>query len=94
MEETIENKLENFDTEKTEPLHGKKMVVVVLPHKPAYEAIVGTRLEDLQRAVQGLIEITYPFDDNAVVIGNDEAKLIEDIERRKMIIGITDKAKK
>ncbi len=68
-------KLEDFDTEKTEPLHGKKMVVV-LPHKPAYEAIVGNGLEDLQRAVQGLIEITYPFDDNAAVIGNDEAKLI------------------
>lgn len=33
-------------------------------------------LEALQQAVGGLIEITYPLDGNAIVIGNDEAKLI------------------
>ena len=67
--------LADFDDAKTEPLHGKKMVIVE-PHKPAYEAVVGDTLESLQRAVGGYIEITYPFDDNAMIIGNEEAKLI------------------
>lgn len=67
--------LAEFDSAKTEPLHGKKMVIVE-PHKPAYEALVEDSLESLQRAVKGYIEITYPFDDNAMVIGNEEAKLI------------------
>ena len=51
-------------------------MVIVEPHKPAYEALVEDSLESLQRAVKGYIEITYPFDDNAMVIGNEEAKLI------------------
>lgn len=67
--------LAEFDDAKTEPMHGKKMVIVE-PHKPAYEALVEDSLEALQRAVGGYIEITYPFDDNAMVIGNEEAKLI------------------
>ena len=32
--------------------------------------------KDLVAAVEGLIELTHPFDDNACVVGNDEAKLI------------------
>lgn len=67
--------LAEFDSAKTEPLRGKKMVIVE-PHKPAYEAIVEDSLESLQREVGGYIEITYPFDDNAMIIGNEEAKLI------------------
>lgn len=67
--------LAEFDSSKTEPMRGKKMVVIE-PHKPAYEALIEDNLEALQRAVQGYIEITYPFDDNAMVIGNEEAKLI------------------
>lgn len=67
--------LAEFDSAKSEPLHGKRMVIVE-PHKPAYEALVEDSLESLQRAVNGYIEITYPFDDNAFVIGNEEAKLI------------------
>jgi len=67
--------LAEFDSAKTEPLHGKKMVIIE-PHKPAYEALVEDSLESLQRAVGGYIEITYPFDDNAMIIGNEEAKLI------------------
>ncbi len=67
--------LAEFDSAKAEPLRGKKMVIVE-PHKPAYEAIVEDSLESLQREVGGYIEITYPFDDNAMIIGNEEAKLI------------------
>jgi hypothetical protein len=33
-------------------------------------------LDPLQQAVKGYIEATYPFDDNAFIIGNEEAKLI------------------
>ena len=32
-------------------------------------------LKWLQKAVGGLIEFTYPFDDNAFICGNEEAKL-------------------
>ena len=46
------------------------------PHRPPYVTTVRDSLEDLQAAVGGLIEITYPFEDNAIVIGNEEAKLI------------------
>ncbi len=67
--------LAEFDSAKAEPLRGKKMVIVE-PHKPAYEAIVEDSIESLQREVGGYIEITYPFDDNAMIIGNEEAKLI------------------
>ena len=67
--------LADFDTSKTEPHHGRKMVVIE-PHKPAYEVLIVDSLEALQKAVDGFIEISYPFDDNAMVIGNEEAKLI------------------
>ena len=67
--------LAEFDSAKVEPLHGKRMVVIE-PHEPAYEALIDDSLESLQRAVGGYIEITYPFDDNAMIIGNEEAKLI------------------
>ena len=67
--------VEEFDASKTEPMRGKRMVIVE-PGKPAYEALIPDNLESLQRAVSGYIEITYPFDDNAMIIGNEEAKLI------------------
>lgn len=67
-------KVSDFDSAKCQPLRGNRMVVLE-PHKKPYEAIIGDSLEAMQRAVGGYIEITYPFDDNAYVIGNDEAKL-------------------
>ena len=67
--------LKDFDTGQCGPLQGRRMVIVE-PHKPAYEALIPDSLEALQRAVGGYIEITYPFDDNAMIIGNEEAKLI------------------
>lgn len=68
-------KVEEFDTSMAEPLTGIRMLVLE-PHSVPYVTRVPDRLEDLQRAVGGYIEITYPFDDNALVIGNEEAKLI------------------
>ena len=69
------NELKDFDTEKVAPIIGHKMLVIE-PHKEPYEMVIPDGLEPLQQAVRGYIEVTYPFDDNAFVIGNEEAKLI------------------
>ena len=51
-------------------------MLVLLPGKRPYRAVIPDKLAELQRCVGGYIEITYPFEDNCLVIGNDEAKLI------------------
>lgn len=51
-------------------------VVIVEPHTPAKEAVIKDDLSSLQKIVDGWIEITYPFDDDVCVVGNEEAKLI------------------
>ena len=51
-------------------------VVYVEPGKPAREMMLGKDLEDLQKAVGGLIELIYAHDDRTIIVGNDEAKLI------------------
>lgn len=68
-------KLKDFDTSKIAPLSGKRMLVVE-PHRPPYEAIVPDDLESLQHAVDGYIEVTYPFEDNTVIISNEEGKIV------------------
>ena len=68
-------KLADFDSGKAEPLIGKRMLVIE-SHKAPYEAVIPDKLESLQDAVGGYIEITYPFEDNAIVISNEESKLI------------------
>lgn len=68
-------KLADFDSSKADPLIGKRMLVIE-PHKAPYEAVIPDKLESLQEAVGGYIEITYPFEDNAIVISNEESKLI------------------
>ena len=50
--------------------------IKIEPGEAAKEIKLDTSLESLQREVDGYIEITYPFDDNVCIIGNDEAKLI------------------
>ena len=52
-------------------------VVMVEPNKPAYITEIGADLKSMQSAVGGLIEtIKYLHDPNAIMVGNDEAKLI------------------
>ena len=51
-------------------------VVYVEPGKPAVQKEIGTRLEDLQAAVGGLIECIYSHHDGTIIVANDEAKLI------------------
>lgn len=50
--------------------------VRIEPGKPAEPAEITNTLEGLQFEVEGYIEATYPFEDNVVVFGNEEAKLI------------------
>ena len=61
-------------------------VVHVEPGKPAVEKKIGTKLEDLQAEVGGLIECIYCHRDGTLIVANDEAKLkkrrkIHEIER-------------
>ena len=51
-------------------------VVYVEPGKPAVEKKIGTKLEDLQETVGGLIECGYPHGDKTVLVCNDEGKLL------------------
>lgn len=51
-------------------------VVYVEPGKPAVEKKIGTKLEDLQETVGGLIECIYAHDDGTLIVCNDEAKLL------------------
>ena len=51
-------------------------VVYVEPGKPAVEKQIGSKLEDLQEAVGGLIECIYAHNDGTLIVGNDEAKLL------------------
>lgn len=51
-------------------------VVYVEPGKPAVEKEIGTKLEDLQAEVGGLIECIYTHNDGTIIVANDEAKLI------------------
>ena len=73
-------KLDGFDTSKCAEMDGLR-VLMIEPNRPPVETRIIDTLEKLQRAVspngyQSYIEVTYPFDDNAVVLSNDESKLI------------------
>ena len=50
-------------------------VVMVEPNKPAYITEIGSDLASMQEAVGGLIEPIY-FLGDAIMVGNEEAKLI------------------
>ena len=50
-------------------------MLIVPPGDNPYDAYVYDSLEALQGMVDGDIECTYPFNDNAFVIGNNEARL-------------------
>lgn len=50
-------------------------VVYCEPGKLAEIKEIGTELEDLQRAVGGLIETCYPFEEPVCIVCNDEGKI-------------------
>ena len=65
-------------------------VVMVEPNKPAYVTEIGSDYESLRKAVGGgLIEpIGYLHDPDAIMVGNEEAKLIGMEGNRRFIEGI------
>lgn len=65
-------------------------VVMVEPNKPAYVTEIGNDLKSLQKAVGGgLIEmIPFLHDPDAIMVGNEEAKLIGMEGNRRFIEGI------
>ena len=72
-------KLDEFDTTKCAEMDGLRMLMIQ-PHRTPIVTYVKDELDDLQRAVSdhcedALIEYTYPFDDDCMVLGNEEAKL-------------------
>lgn len=50
-------------------------VVYCKPGRLARTIEIGTELEELQRAVGGLIETCYPFEEAACIVCNDEGKI-------------------
>lgn len=69
----------DFDTSQVAEMDGVRMLMI-LPHRPPVVTYVKDNLHDLQMAVsdhgeEALIEYTYPFDDDCMVLGNEEAKL-------------------
>jgi hypothetical protein len=50
-------------------------VVGLEPGRPAYEAEISDSLRAFQQVVRGNIEVFCPFDDNAVIICNEEGKI-------------------
>ena len=69
-------KLDGFDASQVQKPEGLLKAVILEPGKEPYTAEIADDYKALQRIVGGLIEATYPFEDNAFVYGNDEAKLI------------------
>ena len=50
-------------------------VLLVEPGKYPQPVEIGTNLEDLQKAVGGYIQVTYPFDEPVGLVMNEEGKL-------------------
>ena len=69
-----------FDDSKAIPMNGIR-VLMIEPGKIPIETRIPDTLESWQSAVSkedesSLMEVTYPFDDQCCVVGNEEAKLI------------------
>lgn len=65
------NEAMGIETEKPKEM----TVVCVEPGKPAYAKTISTGLESLQHEVGGYIEATYPWEDEAAIICNEEGKI-------------------
>lgn len=73
-------KLDEFDTTKCAEMDGLRMLMIQ-PHRTPIVTFVREDIDDLQRAVSdhgedSRIQYTYPFDDDCMVLGNDDAKCI------------------
>ena len=68
-----------FDSSQCAEMDGLRMLLIQ-PHKTPVVTYVKDKLDSLQLAVSdhgedALIEFTYPFDDDCILLGNEEAKL-------------------
>ena len=73
-------KLDEFDTTKCAEMDGLRMLMIQ-PHRTPIVTFIREDIDDLQRAVSdhgedSRIQYTYPFDDDCMVLGNDDAKCI------------------
>lgn len=50
-------------------------ILYVKPMETPVAKNIGTKLEDLQKEVEGCIQIVYPFDDQICIICNEEGKI-------------------
>lgn len=65
-----------FTMQEERSLNLEKMdVLLVEPRQFPQRVQIGIELEDLQNAVMGDIEATYPFEDNVAIITNGEGKI-------------------
>ena len=64
-----------YETAAPETAKETMTVLLVEPEKYPRPVEIGTDLEDLQKAVGGYIEVTYPFDENVGIVMNEEGKL-------------------
>ncbi|ERL22973.1 hypothetical protein HMPREF1986_00149 [Oribacterium sp. oral taxon 078 str. F0263] len=64
-----------YETEAPEAAKETITALLVEPGKYPEKVEIGTELDDLQKAVGGYIEVTYPFDENVGIIMNEEGKL-------------------
>jgi len=76
----------DFDASKAVKPDNLLRVVALEPGKPAYAAEVADGLRFFQQAVRGRIENAYPFEDNAVLVCNEEG-LINDMDVNRIING-------
>lgn len=75
-----------FKAEQTHKPDNLLRVVALEPGKSAYEAEVADHFRAFQQAVHGHFEAAYPFEDNAVLIANEEG-LIHGMEANRLIGG-------
>lgn len=68
--------MKEFDVTITETQREKFMdALLIQPLQVPKRIQISTELEDLQKAVGGLIECIHPFDDPIVMIANEEGKI-------------------
>jgi hypothetical protein len=77
-----------FDSAQTHKPDNLLRVVAVESGRPAYEAEISNSLRAFQQAVRGNIEVFYPFDDDAVIICNEDGK-IDGLPLNRVIHGET-----
>jgi hypothetical protein len=65
----------DFDENKISQSENLIKVVVIEPNKAPYTAEIENHFKAMQRILGGLIECTYPFEDDTVVFSNEESKL-------------------